>query len=151
MQPIQPVGRALRILLGVALIIYVAPVYFRLPIRMTVVSSLLVFGLIGLFSLAHIAMVRCDTNVGQGVGLIAAMGLPIAVYFAGFSRLPIVGHGKGQLAVVTFLAVSLVIAGARATPGCEVMAIPNLLFGKNVDLTCLIFSPVDRLERKLRR
>jgi hypothetical protein len=78
------------------------------------------------------------------------MGLPIAVYFAGFSGLPIVGHGKGQLAVVTFLAVSLIIAGARATPGCEVMAIPNLLFGKSADLTCLIFSPVDRLERKLR-
>jgi hypothetical protein len=68
MQPIQPVGRALRILLGVALIIYVAPVYFRLPMRTTIASSLLVLGLIGLFSLVHIVMARSDANVGQGVG-----------------------------------------------------------------------------------
>ena len=38
----------------------------------------------------------------------------------------------------------------RAAPGCEVMAIPGLLFGKHTELACLIFSPLDRLERKLR-
>jgi len=31
-----------------------------------------------------------------------------------------------------------------------VMAIPGLLFGKHTQLACLIFSPLDRLERKLR-
>jgi hypothetical protein len=55
-----------------------------------------------------------------------------------------------SLAAVTFLGVSLVVAGARATPGCELMAILGLLVGKHTDLACLIFSPLDRLERKLR-
>jgi hypothetical protein len=151
MQPTQPVGRALRILLGVALIIYVAPVYFRLPVRVTVESLLLTVGLIGIYSLIHIGISGRVVNIGPGLGAILAMGLLVATYFAGTSKLPILGLGKGQLAVVTFLAISLVIAGVRATPGCEVMAMPNLFFGKNADLTCLIFSPIDGLERRLRR
>jgi hypothetical protein len=44
----------------------------------------------------------------------------------------------------------LVVAGVRAAPGCEVMAIPNLLFRKHTELACLFFSPLDNLERKLR-
>ena len=62
----------------------------------------------------------------------------------------ILGRGQGELAAVTFLGISLVVAGLRAAPGCEVMAIPGLLFGKHTELACLIFSPLDRLERKLR-
>jgi hypothetical protein len=77
--------------------------------------------------------------------------LIIALYIAGISRLPIVGGGKGQLAAVTFLGISLVIAGMRALPGCELMAIPALFFRVGTDVACPIFSPFDKLERKLRR
>ena len=55
-----------------------------------------------------------------------------------------------QLAAVSFLGFSLVVAGVRSTSGCELMAIPDVLFGKHIELACLIFSPLDRLERKLR-
>ena len=58
--------------------------------------------------------------------------------------------GQPQLAAVTFLGISLVVAGVRAAPGCELMAIPGLLFGKHTELACLIFSPLDKLERRLR-
>jgi hypothetical protein len=44
----------------------------------------------------------------------------------------------------------LVVAGVRAVPGCELMAIPGVFFRKNSELACLIFSPLDKLERKLR-
>src|SRR5438445_184283 len=37
-----------------------------------------------------------------------------------------------------------------AAPGCELMAVPGVLFGKHTELACLIFSPLDRFERKLR-
>ena len=40
-----PVGRALRILLGLALMVYVAPVYFKVPVRVSVGSLLLNVGL----------------------------------------------------------------------------------------------------------
>jgi hypothetical protein len=143
-------GRALRFLLGLALVVYVAPVYFRVPVRVAVESLLLMLGLIGVYSLIHIVLSRRIIAVAPWLGAIVANGLLVAVYVAGAFGSPIVGRGKGQLAAVTFLGISLIVAGVRAAPGCEVMAIPGLLFGKHTELACLIFSPLDRLERKLR-
>jgi CHASE2 domain-containing sensor protein len=151
MQPTQPVGRALRILFGLALILYVAPVYFRIPVHVTIGSLLLVLGLIGVYCLINMLVVRQIVPFSPALGAIVASGLLIALYVVGGSGLPIVGRGKGQLAAITFLGVSLVIAGLRALPGCEVMAIPSLLFRKHAELPCLIFSPLDRLESKLQR
>ena len=151
-QPRQapPVGRALRILLGLVLMVYVAPVYFRVPVRVAAGSLLLMLGLIGVYSLIHIVVSRRIIAFGPCLGAAVAAGLLVTLYVAGASGLPILGHGKGQLAAATFLGISLVVAGLRAAPGCEVMAIPDLLFGKHTELACLIFSPLDRLERKLR-
>ena len=143
---VPPVGRALRVLLGVVLIVYVTPVYFRVPMNVVVGSLLLILGLIGVYSLIHIGLSRRIVPFGACL----AAGLLVALYIAGASRLPILGGGKGQLAAVTFLGISLVVAGVRAAPGCEVMAIPGLLFGRHTELGCLIFSPLDSLERKLR-
>ncbi|PYL80774.1 MAG: hypothetical protein DMF23_15645 [Verrucomicrobia bacterium] len=143
-------GRALRILLGLVLMVYVAPVYFRVPVRVAAGSLLLMLGLIGVYSLIHIVVSRRIIAFGPCLGAAVAAGLLVTLYVAGASGLPILGHGKGQLAAATFLGISLVVAGRRAAPGCEVMAIPDLLFGKHTELACLIFSPLDRLERKLR-
>jgi hypothetical protein len=145
-----PVGRVLRILLGLALMIYVTPVYSQVPVRVAVGSLLLMLGLIGMYSLIHTVVSRRIVAFGPFLGAIVANGLLVALYVAGASGLPILGLGKGQLAAVTFFGVSLVVAGVRAAPGCEVMAIPRLLFGKHTELACLIFSPLDRFERKLR-
>jgi len=144
------VRRALRILLGLVLMVYVAPVYFRVPVRVAAGSLLLMLGLIGVYSLIHIVVSRRIIAFGPCLGAAVAAGLLVTLYVAGASGLPILGHGKGQLAAATFLGISLVVAGLRAAPGCEVMAIPGLLFGKHTELACLIFSPLDRLERKLR-
>ena len=143
-------GRVLRILLGLALMIYVTPVYSQVPARVAVGSLLLMLALIGIYSLIHIVVSRRIVAFGPFLGAIVANGLLVTLYVAGASGLPILGHGKGQLAAVTFFGVSLVVAGGRAAPGCEVIAIPSLLFGKDTEVACLIFSPLDRLERKLR-
>jgi len=143
-------GRALRILLGLVLILYTVPVYFQVPMRLAVEAWLLVLELIGVYSLIHIVVSRRIVAFGPCLGAIVAMGLLVTLYVAGGSGLPIFGHGKGQLAAVTFLGISLVVAGVRAAPGCELMAIPGVLFGKHTELACLIFSPLDRLERKWR-
>ena len=107
-------------------------------------------GLIGVYSLIHIVVSRRIVAFGPCFGAVVASGLLVALYLAGASGLPIVGHGKGQLAAVTFLGISLVVAGVRAAPGCEVMAIPGVFFRKHTELACLLFSPLDRLERELR-
>jgi len=145
-----PLGRALRILIGLALIAYVIPVFFRVPPRFTGKVFLLVLGLIGLFSLLHIVVSRRIVAFGPSLGAVVAAGLLAALYVVGTHGSLIFGHGEGALAVITFLGISLVVAGVRAAPGCEVMAIPSLLFRKNTELACLIFSPLDNLERKLR-
>jgi len=145
-----PVGRVVRILLGLVLIAYVAPVYFQVPVRVAMGSLLLVIGLIGVYSLIHIVVSRRIVAFGSCLGAVVAFGLLVTLYVAGGSVLPILGHGKGQLAAVTFLGLSLVVAGVRAAAGCELMAIPGVLFGKHTELACIIFSPFDRLERKLR-
>lgn len=140
----------LRILLGVVLLVYTVPFYFRVPVSIAVRVLLLMLGLVAVYSLIHIVVSRRIVFFGPRLGAVVANGLLVALYFVGTSQLPILGHGKGQLAAVTFLGVSLVVAGVRAVPGCEVMAIPGAFFGKDTELACLIFSPLDRLERKLR-
>ncbi|HEU5245654.1 MAG TPA: hypothetical protein VFU09_01045 [Candidatus Udaeobacter sp.] len=145
-----PVGRVFRILLGLVLMVYVTPVYFQVPARIAVGSLPLILGLIGVYSLIHIVVSRRIIGFSPSLGAAVALGLLVALYVAGASGLPILGRGKGQLAAVTFLGISLLVAGVRAVPGCELMAIPGLLFGKHTELACLIFSPLDRLERKLR-
>jgi hypothetical protein len=142
------VGRALRLLLGLVLIVYAAPVYFQVPVRVAVGSLLLMLGLMIFYSLILVS--RRFLVFGPYLGAVAATGVLVAFYVAGASALPIVGHGKGQLASVTFLGLSLVVAGVRAVSGCELMAIPGVFFGNDNELACLIFSPLDWLERNLR-
>jgi len=145
-----PVGRALRILLGLVLMVYVAPVYFQVPVRLSVRVLLLMLGLTGIYSLIHDVISRRIVAFGPCLGAVVAVGLLVALFIASVPGSPILGHGEGELAAVTFLGISLVVAGVRAAPGCELMAIPGLLFGKHTELACVIFSPLDRLERKLR-
>jgi hypothetical protein len=146
-----PLGRALRILIGIGLIAYVTPVFFfRVPLRFTGKVLLLTVGLIGLYSLLHIVVSRRIVAFGSSLGAVLAAGLLVALYVIGVQGSLIFGQGEGALAVITFLGISLVVAGVRAAPGCEVMAIPSLLFRKHSELACLIFSPLDSLERKLR-
>ncbi len=152
LQPRQapPVGRALRFLLGLALTVYVAPVYFRVDARLALGTFLLILGLVAVYSLIHVLASRRIVTFGPGLGAIVALGLLIALYVAGAPGALFLGRGEGRLASVTFLAISLVVAGVRADPGCEVMAIPGALLGKHTELACLVFSPLDHFERKLR-
>jgi len=151
-QPRQapPVGRALRILLGLVLVVYTVPTYFRVPVPLAVRALLLVLGLVGVYSLIHILVSRRIVAFGPLLGAVVANGLLVVVYVAGGPGSLILGRGEGALAAVTFLGISLLVAGVRAAPGCEVMAIPGVLFGEHTELACMIFSPVDKLERKLR-
>jgi hypothetical protein len=145
-----PVGRTLRILVGLALIVYVTPVYFQVPAGVSVEVLLLMLGLTGVYSLIHIVISRRIIAFGPRLGAVVMPGLLVALCIASVPGSPILRRGVGDLAAVTFLGISLVVAGVRAAPGCELMAIPGVLFGKHTELACLTFSPLDRLERKLR-
>jgi hypothetical protein len=137
-------------LVGLALIVYVTPVYFQVPAGVSVEVLLLMLGLTGVYSLIHIVISRRIIAFGPCLGAVVMPGLLVALCIASVPGSPILRRGVGDLAAVTFLGISLVVAGVRAAPGCELMAIPGVLFGKHTELACLIFSPLDRLERKLR-
>src|SRR4029077_20039889 len=100
--------RILHAFIGLALIAYVTPVFFRVPLRFTVEVFLLLLGLIALFSLLHIASRRI-VAFGSSLGAVVATGLLVALYVAGTHGSLIFGHGEGALAVITFLGVSLVV------------------------------------------
>ncbi len=145
-----PVGRALRVLLGVVLMIQVVPIYFHVDARLALEALLLMLGLLIVYSLLHVVVSRRLVAFGPGLEAVAGLGILVALYLAGGPGAPLLGRGEGQLAAGTFLGASLIVAGMRADPGCEVMAIPGALFGKHTELACLVFSPLDWLERKWR-
>jgi hypothetical protein len=49
-------------------------------------------------------------------------------------------------AVALFYGASMLVAAWRGYAGCEVLAIPNWLLGRDDQVGCLIFSPLDELE-----
>jgi hypothetical protein len=141
----------LRGFFGILLIAYATPVYFRIPLRTSVSVVLLIFGLIGICSLIHIFISRRIVGFSPRLGAFMAVGLLVVLCVLSWPPVAILGRGEGELAAVTFLGISLLIAAWQAAPGCELMAVPDLFFGKNAEMPCLIFSPLDWLERKLRR
>ena len=104
-QPRQapPVGRALRILLGLALMVYVAPVYFQVPVQLSVRVLLLMLGLVGVYSFIQIVISRSIFAFDPCLGAVVAAAFLVALYVGGATGLPIIGHGVGELAAVTFL------------------------------------------------
>jgi hypothetical protein len=146
-----PVGRALRVLLGLVLLVQVVPAYFRVDLSVAAGALLLILVLIGLYMLIHVMLSQRASRMSTNLGAVVAAGILVALYLAGGRGSLIFGRGEGALASVTFLSLSLVVAGVRADPGCEVMSIPAIFLRKHTDVACLIFSPFDRLERTLRR
>jgi hypothetical protein len=48
-----------------------------------------------------------------------------------------------------YLGFSLLVAATRGYAGCEVMAISNWVTGRNDQVGCVIFSPLDAIEKKI--
>jgi hypothetical protein len=48
-----------------------------------------------------------------------------------------------------YLGFSLLVAAVRGYAGCEVMAISNWVTGRNDQVGCVIFSPLDAIEKKI--
>jgi hypothetical protein len=50
-------------------------------------------------------------------------------------------------AALIFYGTSMLLAALRGYAGCEVLAVPNWLLGRDDQVGCLLFAPVDQLER----
>lgn len=143
-------GRVLRFLLGLLLLALVVPLYLRVDSSFVVLTLLLMVGLIAVYVLMQVAVFRVGSGLNPWLGAVLALLPAVAVYVVGSPGGILFGRGEGQLAVLTFLGVSLLLAAVRADPGCEVMSISAALLGRHSRLGCLLFSPVDRLEGRMR-
>lgn len=54
-------------------------------------------------------------------------------------------------AALVFYGTSMVLAALRGDAGCEVLAVSNWLLGRDDQMGCVVFSPIDHLERNRRR
>ena len=52
-------------------------------------------------------------------------------------------------ATLYFYGASMLLAAVRGYGGCEVLAVSNWLLGRDDQVGCLIFSPLDALEARL--
>jgi hypothetical protein len=77
---------------------------------------------------------------GPGCVLIAAViGVGIGITF--------VTPVDGSVAIWSFLGVSMLVAAIRGYAGCEVLAIPNLVRGRDDQIGCILYTPIDAAEK----
>lgn len=144
-----PLGRALRLVVGMLAVLIAVQLIIRSSLQF-LVGALAVFVALALFYAGvHYLVSTALRGINRWVGAAFANLPAILVYLLGIPGGLLLGSGEGQLAAVTYVGIALLIAGARADPGCEVMSIPGLVFGQQTHLACIAFSPIDWLEERL--
>jgi hypothetical protein len=89
----------------------------------------------------HLIVSRYGTRLHAWFGAVLAIA-PVILLFA-------LGGPIGRAASVAFVGISLLLQALRGDGGCEVMAIPAVLFRKRTHLACILFSPIDLIEKHL--
>ena len=136
-----PIGRGLRLLLGVWFIILIVP-YFRTGDRTAVFATAAwVLVLLAVYSLIHFGVSKYLPTLNRWAGALLAWVPALLLFVSGASQ--------RQVAVLAFAGLSLILAGIRGDPGCEVMSIPGAVFKKRTHLVCIVFSPIDWLETRI--
>ncbi|WP_420319075.1 hypothetical protein [Ekhidna sp.] len=136
------IGRIFRFSLGLFFVTEVWPVYRDVSWEGVFIRLSWAIGLLAFYALLHFAIVRFTPKMDRVLGAILAFGPFLAVFLLGYG-------GPAATGALTFLSASLILAGIRADPGCEVMTIPAIFSGKHTHLACLLFSPIDWCERKM--
>lgn len=136
----RPIGRMLRALLGIFFVTEVVPVYLEVTLEGALIRLGWSLVLIVFYIFLHLIIVKYFPGINRVVGAILAFGPFLAVFFIGYG-------GPAATGALTFIAVSLITAALRADSGCEVMSIPAIVLGRHTHLACLLFSPIDWIEK----
>jgi hypothetical protein len=81
--------------------------------------------------------VRFDGPLARAVNCAAIVALVVNPYTGGGATL--------------FYGATLLVAAWRGLPGCEATLLPNLILGRDDQIGCPTFSPIDEVEARLRR
>ncbi len=136
----HPVGRILRFVLGAFLLVLVYQSMINASLDVITWSTAVVVGLVALYMLVHLLVTKFLPTVNKYLGTILALSPAVAVFM--LAGIP------GQIGVTGYIGGSLILDAVTADLGCEVMALPGLLFRKRTHLCCIVFSPVDWFENK---
>jgi len=98
-------------------------------------------GLLIFYILLHLLILKLNFQIDRSIGALLAFGPLITVFIIGYG-------GPAATGALTFLSASLIMAALRSDPGCEVMSLPAVFLGKHTHLACLLFSPIDWVEKK---
>ena len=121
--------------------IFVAWWVLKVGVPRLVMIAGVILGLLAGYTAIHFSVWRYAPELNRWLGSVLAM-TPAALLF-------VFGDVIGQISVAGYVGVSLLIDSINGDCGCEVMAIPGILFNKRTHLACLLFSPLDWLESKL--
>ncbi|MGH2984163.1 MAG: hypothetical protein ACRDK5_07905 [Solirubrobacterales bacterium] len=137
-EPIGPAGRLAR--LGVGLAFIALAVFWRDPDWRDAVIGLLVapaalLGLTAWRAQRNPAPLRATGPVGHALNL--------AVIIPAFLWAPTAG------AAFLFYGASMLLAAVRGNGGCEVTALSNAVLGRDDQVGCALFAPVDLAEGAL--
>lgn len=138
-----PIGRILRLVLGVFFASEVIPVYLTVTTEDVLIRLGWTLALLLFYTGLHFVILRYGLKVNNFIGAVLAFSPFLAVFFIGYG-------GPAATGALTFISFSLIIAAIRSDSGCEVMSIPSMFTGKHTHLCCLIFSPIDWIENKLK-
>jgi limonene-1,2-epoxide hydrolase len=141
---IGPVGTAVRVLAGLALL-YVSGAWGGLDWGVEARDLLVGFVALPAISLSlglaarrySAEPVRFDGPLGTVVNC----GVIVALIANGYT-------GSGA---TLFYGTTLLVAAWRGMPGCEATVLPNLILGRDDQIGCPTFTPIDRVEARLRR
>jgi len=135
------IGRTLRLMLG-GLLAWMTFTVMRAEDRAFNLRVLAVFGGVTVFyAIVHVIVSRYGTALNRWLGAALAVA-PVVLIFA-------LGGPVGRVATVAYIGVSLLLQAIRGDGGCEVLAIPAIALGRRTHLMCVLFSPIDWVEKYL--
>lgn len=124
------------------------PVYFDADWGYGMRSLGIVAGLVVFYTVMHLVVSRLVPSLNRWFGALLAIAPVFLVWLFGQGGGPLFGQGEGGTGAITYIGISLLIDALRADAGCEVMAIPGLIFGNRTHLACIVFSPIDAIEKQ---
>ncbi len=139
----RPIGRILRLALGLYFVTEVVPVYIEVTTEGVLIRLGWALALLGFYIVLHMVILKYQLKIDSVIGAILAFGPFLAVFFIGYG-------GSAATGALTFIAISLIIAAIRGDSGCEVMSIPSAFTRQHTHLCCLVFSPIDWCENNLK-
>jgi uncharacterized membrane protein YhaH (DUF805 family) len=135
------VGRGLRLLTGIALVLEGGRHLVGASSGIVLTTVGVVVGEFLFYAALHLVVMRFFDRINAWAGAVLAVA-PVAAVF-------LLSDAPGRLGSLLFIGISLLFTAARADGGCEVMTLPGMVFGKRTHLVCIAFSPIDWIEERI--